>query len=120
MKLRPIVRSICAIGQRGQLGLDGRLPWEGAHGREYVTDVERFFEITVGHVLLAGPRTIGSLPEFARASRTATVIRSGEAFNVTRRMRIQRTFAFVKAADGWRCREDELAPVNSGTAGGGS
>ncbi|WP_314953094.1 lysozyme inhibitor LprI family protein [Bradyrhizobium cosmicum] len=46
--------------------------------------------------------------------------RTGEAFNVTRRIRIQRTFAFVKAADGWRCREDELAPVNSGTAGGGS
>ncbi|WP_375312409.1 hypothetical protein WHZ77_03515 [Bradyrhizobium sp. A5] len=46
--------------------------------------------------------------------------RSGEAFNVTRRLRIQRTFAFVKAADGWRCREDELAPVISGTAGGGS
>lgn len=46
--------------------------------------------------------------------------RSGEAFNVTRRLRIQRTFAFVKAADGWRCREDELAPVSSGTAGGGS
>ncbi|MBR0902179.1 lysozyme inhibitor LprI family protein [Bradyrhizobium liaoningense] len=46
--------------------------------------------------------------------------RAAEAFNVTRRLRIQRTFAFVKAADGWRCREDELAPVNSGTAGGGS
>ena len=46
--------------------------------------------------------------------------RSADAFNVTRRLRIQRTFAFVKAADGWRCREDELAPVNSGTAGGGS
>ncbi|WP_448045783.1 lysozyme inhibitor LprI family protein [Bradyrhizobium liaoningense] len=46
--------------------------------------------------------------------------RSAETFNVTRRLRIQRTFAFVKAADGWRCREDELAPVNSGTAGGGS
>ncbi|QPF91354.1 lysozyme inhibitor LprI family protein [Bradyrhizobium commune] len=46
--------------------------------------------------------------------------RGGETFNVTRRLRIQRTFAFVKAADGWRCREDELAPVNSGTAGGGS
>lgn len=46
--------------------------------------------------------------------------RSAEVFNVTRRLRIQRTFAFVKAADGWRCREDELAPVNSGTAGGGS
>ncbi|WP_456624081.1 MULTISPECIES: lysozyme inhibitor LprI family protein [unclassified Bradyrhizobium] len=43
-----------------------------------------------------------------------------DSFNVTRRLRIQRTFAFVKAADGWRCREDELAPVNSGTAGGGS
>ncbi|RXH20698.1 lysozyme inhibitor LprI family protein [Bradyrhizobium guangzhouense] len=46
--------------------------------------------------------------------------RSAAAFNVTRRLRIQRTFAFMKAADGWRCREDELAPVNSGTAGGGS
>lgn len=46
--------------------------------------------------------------------------RSADAFNVTRRFKIQRTFAFVKAADGWRCREDELAPVNSGTAGGGS
>jgi uncharacterized protein YecT (DUF1311 family) len=46
--------------------------------------------------------------------------RSGAAFNVTRRLRIQRTFAFVKGADGWRCREDELAPVISGTASGGS
>ncbi|HEX9214309.1 MAG TPA: lysozyme inhibitor LprI family protein [Bradyrhizobium sp.] len=46
--------------------------------------------------------------------------RSGEAFNVTRRLRIERTFAFVKANDGWRCREDELAPVSSGTSGGGS
>ncbi|TFV74519.1 hypothetical protein E4K64_16805 [Bradyrhizobium frederickii] len=46
--------------------------------------------------------------------------RSAGSFNVTRRLRIQRTFAFVKAVDGWRCREDELAPVNSGTAGGGS
>jgi uncharacterized protein YecT (DUF1311 family) len=46
--------------------------------------------------------------------------RSADAFNVTRRLRIQRTFAFVKAADGWRCREDELAPVTSGTAAGGS
>ena len=78
MNSLPVVRSICAIGQRGQLGLDGCLPWEGAHGREYVADVERFFEITRGHVLLAGPRTIGSLPEFARTDRTVGVIRSGE------------------------------------------
>jgi uncharacterized protein YecT (DUF1311 family) len=45
---------------------------------------------------------------------------SRDAFNVTRRLRIQRSFAFVKAADGWRCREDELAPVTSGVASGGS
>jgi uncharacterized protein YecT (DUF1311 family) len=51
---------------------------------------------------------------------TANKERAAAAFNVTRRLRIQRTFAFVKADDGWRCREDELAPVNSGTAGGGS
>ena len=31
----------------------------------------------------------------------------------------QRTH-ILPPADGWRCREDELAPVNSGTAGGGS
>ena len=42
-----------------------------------------------------------------------------ESFNVTRRLRIQRTFAFERAADGWRCKEDELGPVNSGVAGGG-
>jgi len=72
------VRAICAIGQRGQLGLDGVMPWEGDRGREYVEDVERFFEITRGHVLLAGPRTIASVPEFARRDRTCVVIRSAE------------------------------------------
>ena len=72
------VRAICAIGQRGQLGLGGRMPWEGARGREYVADVARFFDITRGHVLLAGPLTIASVPAFARADRTVAVIRSGE------------------------------------------
>jgi dihydromethanopterin reductase len=70
------IRSICAIGLRGQLGLDGRLPWEGARGRAYVEDVERFFEVTRGHVIVAGPRTIASVPDFARADRTWEVIRS--------------------------------------------
>ncbi len=42
-----------------------------------------------------------------------------ESFNVTQRLRIQRTFAFQKADDGWRCKEDELAPVDFGVAGGG-
>ena len=35
---------------RGQLGLNGRLPWEGNKGREYVADVARFFDMTRGHV----------------------------------------------------------------------
>ena len=47
------VRAMCAIGQRGQLGLNGRLPWEGNKGREYVADVARFFEVTRGHVIIA-------------------------------------------------------------------
>ena len=72
------VRAICAIGQRGQLGLVGRMPWEGARGREYVADVARFFEVTRGHVLLAGPRTAASVPDFARKERTVVVVRSGE------------------------------------------
>jgi dihydromethanopterin reductase len=70
------VRSICAIGVRGQLGLHGVLPWEGNQGREFVADVERFFDITRGHVLIAGPKTIGAIPDFARRDRTLFVIRS--------------------------------------------
>src|SRR5690349_23349142 len=64
------VRSICAIGQRGQLGLNGRLPWEGRTERPFVEDVERFFELTRGHILIAGPATTNSVPDWARAERT--------------------------------------------------
>ena len=72
------VRCICAIGQRGQLGLEGRLPWEGSTGRPYIEDVERFFELTRGHVLIAGPATANSVPDWARAERTVVAIRSSE------------------------------------------
>ena len=61
---RTIVRSMIAIGQSGQLGLNGVLPWEGNTSPEYVADVARFFDMTRGHVLLAGPKTIGAVPEF--------------------------------------------------------
>jgi dihydromethanopterin reductase len=72
----PDVRSICAIGIRGQLGLNGELPWEGDPRPEFVADVERFFEVTRGHVLIAGPRTIAAVPAFAYKDRTIEVIRS--------------------------------------------
>jgi dihydromethanopterin reductase len=72
----PEVRAMCAIGRRGQLGLDGRMPWEGATGPEYLADVARFFELTRGHVILAGPRTAASFPELARRDRTIVAIRS--------------------------------------------
>lgn len=74
----PDVRAICAIGLRGQLGLGGRMPWEGERGRAFRDDVARFFEVTRGHVLLAGPRTIASVPDFAREDRTVAVIRSSD------------------------------------------
>lgn len=70
------VRSICAIGQRGQLGLKGWLPWEGNKGPEYVADVERFFEVTRGHVLLAGPTTARAVPDFARKDLEVVELRS--------------------------------------------
>ena len=54
------VRAVIAIGR-----LRGRLPWEGNGGREYVTDVERFFELTRGHILIMGDRTFISVPDFA-------------------------------------------------------
>lgn len=74
----PDVRAMCAIGRRGQLGLGGRMPWEGEEGPEYVADVQRFFDVTRGHVLMAGPRTCDSVPGFAREDRTIVVIRSGD------------------------------------------
>jgi dihydromethanopterin reductase len=73
-----LVRAMCANGQSGQLGLDGDLPWAGERGPEYVADVQRFFEATRGHVLVAGPKTAASVPEWARKDRTIVTIRSSE------------------------------------------
>ncbi len=70
------IRAICAIGLKGQLGLKGGLPWEGNKGREYVADVARFFEVTRGHVLIAGPKTVGSIPKCAYEDRTICEIHS--------------------------------------------
>jgi len=72
----PDVRCICAIGQRGQLGLRGVLPWQGEKGPEYREDVQRFFELTKGHVLMTGRRTFASIPDFAFHDRTIVEIRS--------------------------------------------
>jgi len=72
------VRCICAIGLRGQLGLNGHLPWEGNTDPLFVEDVTRFFALTMGHVLIAGPKTVASVPEFAFKDRTIDVIRSHE------------------------------------------
>lgn len=72
------VRSMCAIGLSGQLGLRGQLPWEGDRRPEFRADVERFFEMTRGHVLLAGPKTVASVPAFAFEERTILAIRSGD------------------------------------------
>jgi len=74
----PDVRSMCAIGLSGQIGLHGHLPWEGDTRPEFVADVARFFEMTRGHVVMAGPRTIGAIPDFARADRTLVTLRSGD------------------------------------------
>ncbi len=54
----PDVRAVIAIGQQGQFGLNGRLPWEGNREKAFVEDVERFFELTRGHVIILGPRDL--------------------------------------------------------------
>lgn len=71
----PDVRSMCAIGLSGQMGLHGVLPWEGDQRPEFTADVARFFELTQGHVLIAGEKTIQAIPDFARGDRTLFVIR---------------------------------------------
>lgn len=73
-----LIRSMCAIGQSGQLGLKGVLPWEGNREQPYVDDVARFFDMTRGHVLIAGPKTIASVPQFAYQQMTPVAIRSHE------------------------------------------
>lgn len=72
----PIIRSMLAIGRRGQLGLSGVLPWEGNDDPEYQADVARFFEATLGHVLICGPVTARSVPASARTDRTVVEVRS--------------------------------------------
>jgi dihydromethanopterin reductase len=72
------VRAVIAIGLRGQFGLRGRLPWEGNRGREYVADVERFFELTRGHVVIMGQRTFTSVPDFAFKNRDILEIHASD------------------------------------------
>lgn len=70
------IRAMCAIGLRGQLGLNGRLPWVGNKEWQYQADVARFFDLTKGHVLIAGPTTVASIPPLAYKHRTIVEIRS--------------------------------------------
>lgn len=70
------VRAMLAIGMSGQLGLHGELPWEGNQGAPFVEDVKRFFEVTKGHVLIAGPVTARSVPDWAKRDLTVFEIRS--------------------------------------------
>jgi len=72
------VRAVIAIGLSGQFGLRGHLPWEGNRGREYVADVERFFELTRGHVLIMGHRTFTSVPDFAFKDRDIVEIHASD------------------------------------------
>lgn len=74
----PDVRSMCAIGLSGQLGLNGVLPWEGHLAPAFRDDVARFFEMTKGHVLVAGQKTIGAIPEAQRGQMTLRVIHRGD------------------------------------------
>ncbi|WOJ88287.1 dihydrofolate reductase [Methylocapsa polymorpha] len=73
------VRVICAIGKHGQLGLNGRLPWEGNPAAPYKADVQRFFDLTKGHVIVAGPRTFRSFPDWARRDRVVTEIHATDS-----------------------------------------
>ncbi|WP_181700687.1 diacylglycerol kinase [Chthonobacter albigriseus] len=70
------VRAMLAIGMQGQLGNHGVLPWEGNTDPAFVEDVERFFELTRGHVLIAGPVTARSVPDWAKRDLEVFELRS--------------------------------------------
>ena len=63
------VRCICAIGRAANSASTAACPGRPAE-RAYVEDVERFSRLTRGHVVIAGPATINSVPDWARADRT--------------------------------------------------
>lgn len=77
--MMPDVRAVVAIGLQGQFGLNGQLPWEGNRETAFVEDVERFFALTRGHVLIMGPRTYACVPDWAFKDRDIVKIRSFEA-----------------------------------------
>jgi dihydromethanopterin reductase len=76
--MMPDVRAVIAIGLQGQFGLNGHLPWEGNRERAFVEDVERFFDLTRGHVIILGPRTYAAVPGWAHKEREFVTIRSSE------------------------------------------
>jgi len=51
-----MIHLIAAIGKRGQLGLDGKLPWHDPN------DLRWFREMTMGQVCVVGHRTAATLP----------------------------------------------------------
>ena len=54
------------------------MPWEGNSGVAYKADVQRFFALTKGHVVIAGPRTFVSFPDWARYDRTVAEIHTSD------------------------------------------
>lgn len=52
------VNLIAAVGKRGQMGLNGEMPW----GLTQKDDLKWFLRTTKGHVLIAGSRTARTLP----------------------------------------------------------
>ena len=109
LMLKAVVRVICAIGQSGQMGLEGRLPWEGNRSPEYKADVARFFDITRGQVLAAGPKTISSVPEFARVDRQLVVLRSNMDPEETLNLFAGRIVFIGGGPPVWDCSLENLA-----------
>ena len=129
------IRVICAIGKSGQLGLKGHMPWEGNRDRAYIEDVERFFEITRGHVrgMVVGRRFLTTGRERTRgeAHRENGSIRTHVGVARVgvdgRGHRIWRPGARGKVTDGTRnsnqsadCRAGSSAPGSDGTPSRGA
>ncbi|WP_298962531.1 dihydrofolate reductase [uncultured Methylobacterium sp.] len=55
--MKPRITLIAAIGQQGQLGRHGKLPWQGLPHRIYAEDLSRFREITAGAAVVVGHHT---------------------------------------------------------------
>ncbi len=105
------IHLIAAVGLRGQIGLNGQVPWHNdpTFSEQTKRDLETFARMTEGGVLIMGSKTAASLPKGFRANgrRIMILSRTKTTFDME-------TVAEDRMMDPLTC----IAHINAQTRGG--